>query len=252
LAPKGHVRFRNCSFTYPHTGIRALKNFDLEIRPGEKVAVIGRTGSGKSTLAQLLLRTYDPSEGRVELDGRDLRDLDLQTLRDAISYVPQDVFLFSDTVAANIGFGMADPAPAAIEEAATKAVVDKEILGFPEGYATLVGERGVTLSGGQKQRISIARALVKRASLVVFDDCLSAVDARTEQQILEKLAAHLKDRTALIITHRLFTLLTFDRIVVLEDGVIVEQGTHEQLLSQKGPYYRLFWTQRSGEHGAMQ
>ncbi|WP_343693338.1 ABC transporter ATP-binding protein [Chitinophaga sp.] len=244
---KGEVTFRNVSFTYPHTGIQAIQDFNLTVKPGEKVAVIGRTGSGKSTLAQLLIRMYDPQEGEVMLDGMDLRTLKLEDLRTQISYVPQDVFLFSDTITNNIRFGTPEANEEAVRQAARQASVEKDILGFPEGFNTLVGERGVTLSGGQKQRISIARGLIKNPNLLVFDDCLSAVDARTEKEIIGNLYAYLKDKTAIIITHRIFALFEFDKIIVLEEGKIVETGTHDELLSLNGYYAELYARQQSGD-----
>jgi ATP-binding cassette subfamily B protein len=236
----GNIKFENVDFTYFHTGIEAIKNFSLSIKKGEKVAIIGRTGSGKSTVAQLLLRMYDATNGKIEYDGTDIKEIDLKSLREHISYVPQDVFLFSDTVANNISFGIRNGNSADVEKAAIHASVHKEILGFSEKYETMIGERGVTLSGGQKQRISIARALIKDHGLVIFDDCLSAVDAKTENEIIGNLYEYLENRTAIIITHRIFSLFHFDNIVVIEDGQIVEQGTHEQLISQNGYYTELY------------
>lgn len=244
---EGEVTFSNVSFTYPHTGIQAIKDFNLTIKPGQKIAVIGRTGSGKSTLAQLLIRMYDPQEGAVLIDGQDIRQVKLESLRTQISYVPQDVFLFSDTIANNIRFGTPEAGIEAVQTAARQASVERDILGFKEGFDTLVGERGVTLSGGQKQRISIARGLIKDPNLLVFDDCLSAVDARTEKEIIGNLYAYLKDKTAIIITHRIFALFEFDKIIVLDDGRIVETGTHEELLSLNGYYTDLYARQQSGE-----
>jgi ATP-binding cassette, subfamily B, multidrug efflux pump len=245
----GSINFENVDFTYPHTGIQALKKFTLRINKGEKVAIVGRTGSGKSTIAQLLLRMYDVSGGKIEMDGITIQQLDLKSLRDQVSYVPQDVFLFSETVENNIGFGLEGARRDAIEKAARQANVDKEIAGFAQEYETMIGERGVTLSGGQKQRISIARALIKNPALVIFDDCLSAVDVRTEKEITENLNEYLEDKTAIIITHRIFSLFSFDKIVVLEDGVIVEQGTHGQLLARNGYYTALYTRQQEQESG---
>jgi ATP-binding cassette subfamily B multidrug efflux pump len=240
----GHIRFNDVSFTYPHTGITALKHFTLEVKKGEKIAIVGRTGSGKSTIAQLLLRMYDVSAGTIELDGINIQQHDLKNLREQISYVPQDVFLFSETVENNIAFGLQQSDSEAVRLAAVQASVDKEIAGFSHQYETMIGERGVTLSGGQKQRISIARALVKKPGLVIFDDCLSAVDAGTEKEIIGNLNGYLSDKTAIIITHRIFSLFSFDKIVVLDDGVVVEQGTHEQLLNRKGYYAELYARQQ--------
>jgi len=237
---EGNIKFTGVDFTYSHTGIEALKDFSLTIKKGDKVAIIGRTGSGKSTVAQLLLRMYDVKTGKIELEGTDIREIDLKSLREQISYVPQDIFLFSDSVANNISFGMKDGSKMQAEKAAMQASVHKDISGFSEQYETMIGERGVTLSGGQKQRISIARALIKEHGLVIFDDCLSAVDAKTENEIIGNLYEYLENRTAIIITHRIFSLFHFDKIIVIEDGRIVEQGTHEQLMNLNGFYSELY------------
>jgi ATP-binding cassette, subfamily B, multidrug efflux pump len=244
---QGNIAFRHLDFVYPNTGIHALKDFNLHIRQGQKIAIIGHTGSGKTTIAHLLLRMYDPSKGEITIDGTDLRKMDLQSLRRQISYVPQDVFLFSDSITNNILFGAAGLSNEQVQQAARQASVEKEIQGFHEKYETMIGERGVTLSGGQKQRISIARALVKDPQIVVFDDCLSAVDARTEKEILGNLYRYLQHKTAIIITHRIFTLFDFDNIVVLEDGTIVEMGTHKELLSRNGYYSYLYEQQQKQE-----
>ena len=240
------IVFDNVNFVYNHTGIKALSNFSLTIKKGEKVLVLGKTGSGKSTLAQLLLRFYDPTSGQISMGGVPLNQFDLQALRHQISYVQQDVFLFSDTVADNISFGSKEPVGMdAIVKAATLAAVDQEIMGFEKGYETLIGERGVTLSGGQKQRISIARALLKAPELLILDDCLSAVDAKTEHKILNNLAGFLDQKTAIVITHRIFSVIQFDKIVVLEEGKILEMGTHESLLDAGGYYAELYRLQRT-------
>ncbi|NCT94819.1 MAG: ABC transporter ATP-binding protein [Chitinophagaceae bacterium] len=245
----GDIVFDNVQFTYPHTGIQALQQFNLHIRKGEKLLILGRTGSGKTTLAQLLLRFYDPVSGHIRIGGRDLRDIPLKTLREQVSYVQQDVFLFSDSVKDNISFGLAEPAGLeAVSEAASFASVHKDILGFDKGYDTTIGERGVTLSGGQKQRISIARALIKKPEIIVFDDCLSAVDAKTEFEIISNLYRYLHDKTALIITHRIFSSFRFDRILVLDNGTLTEMGTHDELMQRNGYYaelYRLQLTEAS-------
>ena len=241
---QGNISFKNVDFTYPHTGIEALKNFNLDIWKGNKIAIVGRTGTGKSTIAQLLLRMYDVTKGNIEYDGFDIRQLDLEALREQISYVPQDVFLFSDSVSNNIRFGLKNGKEGEVVKAATQASVDMEIETFSQKYETMIGERGVTLSGGQKQRISIARALIKEPNLVIFDDCLSAVDARTEKEIIGNLYDYLKDKTAIIITHRIFSLFHFDKIVVLDEGEIVEQGTHDELLALNGYYTTLYARQQ--------
>lgn len=246
---QGNIHFENVDFIYKDTGIKALSNFNLSIKKGEKIAIVGRTGSGKTTLAQLLLRMYDPVKGRIELDGIDIRNISLKTLREQISYVPQDVFLFSETVHNNIAFGLKEALPETVERAASQSYVDKEIRGFSAGYQTMIGERGVTLSGGQKQRISIARALVKDPAIVIFDDCLSAVDVKTEQEIIGNLNEYLQEKTAMIITHRIFSLFHFDKIVVLEEGEIVEQGTHQQLLAMNGYYAALYQRQQREDRG---
>jgi ATP-binding cassette subfamily B protein len=244
---KGDIEFRKVDFTYEHTGIHAVRNFSLHVRKGQKIAIIGGTGSGKTTIAQLLLRMFDPESGQILVDGVELRKLDLQELRAQISYVPQDVFLFSDTIANNIKFGIHHASDTLVETAARQASVDGEIRSFSSGYQTMVGERGVTLSGGQKQRISIARALIKDPGIVIFDDCLSAVDAKTEKEIIQNLYEFLKDKTALIITHRIFSLFDFDRIIVLDDGTIAESGTHEELLAKNGYYTELYNRQQETE-----
>ena len=241
---QGEIAFKHVNFTYPHTGIHALRDVDFKIAAGEKIAIVGRTGSGKSTIAQLLLRFYDPDSGDVELDGISLRKRDLQDFRRQIGYVAQDVFLFSDTIQNNISFGGFNEAFLSPASAAQMASIAKEIESFPEGYETMVGERGVTLSGGQKQRISIARALIKNTEMLILDDCLNAVDAATEKEILEQLTGYLSNKTAIVITHRIFSWMPFDRILVMDEGSIAESGTHATLLAQKGIYADLFHRQQ--------
>ncbi len=244
---KGTIEFSNVDFTYPHTGINAIKHFNLKINKGEKIAIIGKTGSGKSTLAQLMLRMYDPQQGDILYDEKSIKQFDLTSLRSQISYVPQDVFLFSDTVYNNIGFGVNDVSEQDITQAADEAVIDKEIQQFIQQYQTVIGERGVTLSGGQKQRISIARALIKKHEIVIFDDCLSAVDAKTENQIINNLHDYLENKTAIIITHRIFSLFNFDHIILLKEGAIAEQGTHQSLMKEDGLYAQMYYQQQKRE-----
>jgi ATP-binding cassette, subfamily B, multidrug efflux pump len=241
----GNIEFRNVTFKYPDTGIVALKNVSFSLKKGEKLAIIGRTGSGKSTIADLLVRMYDITEGSILIDGQDIKTLPLDLLRQRVGYVPQDVFLFSNSVAGNIAFGRRDEVERAeIEQFAKYAAVYDDIQGLSEGFDTMVGERGVTLSGGQKQRISIARALIKRPNIVLFDDCLSAVDTTTEQTILGYMNDALADKTAIIITHRIYGLLRFDRIIVLDNGEMTEQGTHEELMQNGGYYAEIFEQQQ--------
>jgi ATP-binding cassette subfamily B protein len=235
----GDLLVNQVSFTYPETGVRALNNVTLQVAAGERVLIMGKTGSGKSTLLQLLLRFYDPDAGIISVNEQNITNADLFYYRSQIGYVPQDSFLFSDTISANISFGKIGCDRAAIEAAAAAAAIDSEILQFPEGYQTLVGERGVTLSGGQKQRISLARALVSSPKLLLLDDCLSAVDSGTEQKIATYISAKLKDATVLMVSHRVPFHLIFDKVVVLEEGRIVEMGTPESLLSRGGVYKKM-------------
>ena len=235
----GDLLVNQVSFTYPETGVRALNNVTLQVAAGERVLIMGKTGSGKSTLLQLLLRFYDPDAGIISVNEQNITNADLFYYRSQIGYVPQDSFLFSDTISANISFGKIGCDRAAIEAAAAAAAIDSEILQFPEGYQTLVGERGVTLSGGQKQRISLARALVSSPKLLLLDDCLSAVDSGTEQKIATYISAKLKDATVLMVSHRVPFHLIFDKVVVLEEGQIVEMGTPESLLSRGGAYKKM-------------
>ncbi|MEP7238720.1 MAG: ABC transporter ATP-binding protein [Ferruginibacter sp.] len=241
---EGNITITNLDFTYPHTGINALKDFSMQVNKGEKVAIVGRTGSGKSTIAQLLLHMYEPQKGMIAYDGIPINRFDIQSLRRQISYVPQDIFLFSETVRNNIRFGIDDATDEAVTEAAKQASIHHEIERFQQGYETMIGERGVTLSGGQKQRISIARALIKDPKIVIFDDCLSAVDARTENEIIGNLYQFLNGKTAIIITHRIFSLFAFDKIIVLDEGSIVEQGTHHNLMALNGYYADMYQRQQ--------
>ena len=241
----GKIEFQNVRFVYPDTGIQALRNVSFTLQPGERLAIIGRTGTGKTTIADLLLRMYDVTDGEILIDDKNIRNYNLSTLRQKIGYVPQDSFLFSDTVAANVAFGTHDADLDKIKEFTKYAAVYQEIKGLSKGFETVVGERGVTLSGGQKQRISIARALIKEPDIIILDDCLSAVDANTEQTILGYLNGALADKTTIIITHRIYSSLQFDKIIVLEDGLISEAGTHEELLASKGFYFEMLEKQKS-------
>lgn len=241
---KGAVSFEHVSFTYPDSGTEALKNVSFHIEPGQSLAIVGRTGSGKSTVAALIARLYDAGSGSIRIDGVPIREVNLNDLRSAIGYVPQEVFLFSDTIANNISFGLKHAAGQPgiqqhIEQAAKDAVIYDSITAFAEGFETRVGERGITLSGGQKQRISIARAIIREPAILIFDDCLSAVDTETEEKILSNLQRIMKGRTTLIISHRISTVKHCDNIIVLDHGQVAEQGTHEELLERQGIYYGL-------------
>jgi ATP-binding cassette subfamily B protein len=240
----GDIRLEDVDFTYSHTGVKAIKNFNLHIRPGEQIAVVGRTGSGKTTLAQLLMRMFDVNFGEISFDGTNIKDINLTELRKQISYVPQDGFLFSDTIENNIAFGSKERNLDKVKYSADLAVIHKDIESFPKSYDTEIGERGVMLSGGQKQRISIARALMKDAPVLILDDCLSAVDAKTEKQIISNLKEYLQGKTSILITHRIFNLLNFDKIIVMEEGKIIEEGRHEELLQKKGVYFSMYQRQQ--------
>jgi ATP-binding cassette subfamily B protein len=239
---KGNIRFENVSFTYPDTGIQALKNVNFELKQGELLAIIGKTGSGKSTLANLLMRMYDVDAGEIWVEDQPIKSLYLIQYRAQLGFVPQEVFLFSETIANNIAFGCSATL-SEIETAAKQAAVHENISNFDKGYQTQLGERGITLSGGQKQRVSIARALVKKPSLLILDDSLSAVDTRTEEQILKNLNHFNKHSTTLIIAHRISSIKQANQILVLDAGEIIESGNHDQLLSQKGFYYELYQKQ---------
>jgi len=237
---KGKVEFRNVSFTYPDTGINALKDISFVISPGESLAIIGTTGSGKSTVSALVSRLYDVRGGQILVDDIPITHYSLNSLRNQIGYVPQDVFLFSDTIFQNIGFGIKEPDEDKVIQAAKDADVYKSIIEFPQGFNTRLGERGITLSGGQKQRVSIARAIVREPRILMLDDALSAVDTKTENNILNSMKRIMQDRTTIIISHRVSSAKLANKIIVLNDGYVVEEGTHDFLLSRDGVYKELF------------
>ena len=236
----GEIEFKNVHFIYEDTKIHALNNISLSIKQGETVAFLGKTGSGKSTILQLISRLYDASSGTILIDNIDIKDWNVENLRDQIAVVPQDAFLFSDSIKNNIRFGKEDATQEEIEHFAKVADVHKNIIRFEKGYDTVLGERGMTLSGGQKQRVSIARALIKDAPVLLLDDCLSAVDTETEERILNNLKDIAQKKTTLIVTHRVSSAKNADKSVILNDGEILEQGTHQQLLALNGYYTKLY------------
>jgi ATP-binding cassette subfamily B protein len=247
----GNWEFKNVSFTYPGSDREILKQITFEIKSGESVALLGTTGSGKSSLAQLMARFYDPSSGDLLLDGVSLKDWDIKHVRKALAHVPQDVFLFSSTIAENISFGQDGMSTEQIMQAAKMTDVYENIMEFPGQFETILGERGVTLSGGQKQRVSIARALAKNPSMLILDDCLSAVDTHTEHKILNNLKKIMVGKTSLIISHRVSSAKLANRIMVLQDGQIVETGNHAQLMKRKGYYYELYQNQLNEEENGL-
>ena len=234
----GDIEFKDVTFVYPDSGIKAISHLNLHIKAGQRVAIIGKTGSGKSTIADLCMRMYDVTEGQVLIDGKPIQQVNTASLRQSVGYVPQDVFLFSDTISSNLLFGNNTDNLAPL--LAKQVAINEEIEKFPEAYDTMVGERGVMLSGGQKQRISIARALSGNPKMLILDDCLSAVDARTEKIIEHNLLDEMKARTTIVITHRVFSSISFDNIFVLDGGVLIEQGTHEELMQRNGFYSHLY------------
>ena len=245
---KGIIEFKNVNFTYKETQIQAAKNISFKLNQGETLGVIGKTGSGKSTLLDLISRLYDVDEGEVLIDGIPIQDYHLSGIRSKIGYVPQNPFLFSETIERNIRFGKQDASFEEIKAAAQSAAIAENIEQFKEGYETLLGERGVTLSGGQIQRISIARALIKNPKVLLFDDCLSAVDADTEEEILKNLKERSREKTTLIVSHRISSVMDANCILVIDQGAVIEQGTHAELINKGGFYKELFQKQNTESH----
>jgi ATP-binding cassette subfamily B protein len=240
---KGDIEFEDVHFSYPDTNIKALKGISFLLKEGQTLAIIGKTGSGKSTILELIGRLYEPNSGNIKLDGNSIEKLNLFDLRNSIGYVPQDPFLFSESIESNIKFGAASSSKEQVIATAKKAAVHENIVQFKRGYQTILGERGITLSGGQKQRISIARALIKNSPILLLDDCLSAVDTKTEEKILSTLNKEITKKTAIIVSHRISSIKNADHIIVLEEGRIIQAGTHQQLISIKGYYKELFQKQ---------
>lgn len=241
----GNIEFKNVSFTYEDTNIQALKDISFTVNHGETLAILGKTGSGKSTILDLIGRLYDIDQGSITVDGTQINAVNLNSLRESIGYVPQDAFLFSDSIKNNIKFGLINATDDDVIEAAKNAVVHKNIVKFNKGYDTVLGERGITLSGGQKQRVSIARAIIKNPKLLLLDDCLSAVDTETEEKILKNLEKVSKDTTTIIVSHRISSAKNADKIIVLEDGKVKQKGTHDELLNVEGYYKELYINQLS-------
>ncbi len=251
-SPKGDIEFRGLTFRYPDGEFDVLENVSFTVKAGENIGLVGKTGSGKTTIVDLLLRTYNVPDGTVFIDGRDVNTLSIRSVRDACAYVPQDNFLFSDTIENNISFGADDVDTEEVRRSAILADVDENIRGFSMGYDTVLGERGVTVSGGQKQRISIARALMRDAAILILDDSVSAVDTKTEKAILENLRRTRAGRTTILIAHRISTIEKMDKIIFVEDGRIEAVGRHEELYASSAAYRKMVDLQRLEEEGGME
>ena len=237
---KGEIIFNNVNYKYVETGIIAANEISFKIKPIDTLGITGSTGSGKSTLMNLICRLYDIDSGEILIDKTPIKEINLKSLRSQIGYVPQDTFLFSDTIMNNVKFGMKNATDDDVVAACKTAKIHKEILSFKKGYKTILGERGINLSGGQKQRISIARALIKQPKILILDDCLSAMDTETEKSILKSLNRHTKDITTIIVSHRISSIKNTNNIIVLENGRIIQEGNHDQLINQKGYYKQLY------------
>ncbi len=241
----GKITFKHVSFIYEDTNITALNNISFTVNKGETLAILGKTGSGKSSILSLISRLYDIKDGEISIDDQNIKGLNLHDVRESIAVVPQDAFLFSDSIKNNIKFGKENATDEEVIEAAKKAVVHNNIMGFNHQYDTVIGERGITLSGGQKQRVSIARAIIKDSRILLLDDCLSAVDTETEEAILNNLLEFCKDKTTILVSHRVSSAKNADKIIILDDGKIIQQGTHNQLVNQEGYYKELYIKQLS-------
>ena len=244
-AIEGEIEFKNVTFTYEDTNITALQNISFKVKKGETLAILGKTGSGKSSILSLITRMYDIKQGAITIDGKKIDEVHLYDLRNSIGIVPQDAFLFSDTIKNNIKFGKENATDDEVFDAAKKAVVHDNIVNFSKQYETILGERGITLSGGQKQRVSIARAIIKDPKILLFDDCLSAVDTETEEQILNNLLEISKDKTTIIVSHRVSSAKNADKIIIIDEGLIIQEGSHNQLINQEGYYAELYTKQLS-------
>ena len=243
---KGKISFKNVSYTYPNSGIQAIKNLSFTVEKGQTIAILGRTGSGKSSVINLVMRQFDPTEGSISIDNQPLSSINVEDFRNQTGVVPQEVFLFSDSIRNNIKFGLnegEDRTDKELNEIMKVAHVYHNVVDFPDGLDTLLGERGVNLSGGQKQRLSICRALIRKPKFLILDDCLSAVDTETEEIILNNLKAQIRDNTTLIVSHRVSSIRYADKIIVLEDGEKIEEGSHEELLAKKGVYHEVYQKQ---------